>query len=153
MMSRRRAFALRMVAVIAAVSALFPAASTATVYADAEAPAAPLNVCTRFYTVRRGDTLSKIARRFGTSAAKVMTLNGMVDGTVVRGRMLCVRARADAVGPVTMMITVQEGETITAIAKRYGTTAATLRRINRVRAVVPGQQILVPVRRIKARGV
>jgi LysM repeat protein len=153
MVSRRAAFVLRIFAAISIVSALFPVVSASTAFAQVEGPAAPLNVCTRFYTVRRGDTLNKIARRFGTTAAKVMALNGMADNVVVRGRMLCVRARADAVGPVTMMITVQEGETLTAIAKRYGTTTATLRRLNRVRAVAPGQQLLVPVRRIKARGV
>jgi membrane-bound lytic murein transglycosylase D len=149
-MTRRTAFVLRMIAVIAAVTALFPTAATHTAFAEADAP---LNVCTRFYTVRRGDTLTKLARRFGTTPAKVMMLNGMTDPALVRGRLLCVRARADVVGPVTVMITVQDGETLSTIAERYGTSSAVLRKLNRLRVVNPGQQLLVPVRRIKARGV
>jgi membrane-bound lytic murein transglycosylase D len=145
-MTRRHTLALRIIAAIAVFAALMPDVA----YAQSTAP---FNVCTRFYTVRRGDTMARVARRFGTTGTKIMALNGMVNATLVRGRMVCVRAKADVVGPVTMTITVAEGETLSQIAARYGTTVATLRKLNRVRAASAGQQLLVPVRRIKARGV
>jgi LysM repeat protein len=67
--------------------------------------------------------------------------------------MLCVRAKADVVGPVTVTVTVQDGETLAILARRYGTSVTTLRKLNRIRTVKAGQIIIVPMRRVKARGV
>jgi LysM repeat protein len=95
-----------------------------------------------------------VARRFGTTTSKLMSLNSMPAATAVAlGRTLCVRASTATVGAVTMLVTVQKGETIAKIAKRYGTSVATLRKLNRVRTVKVGQTIVVPVKRVKARGV
>jgi LysM repeat protein len=144
---RRPTFAVGCAALTAVL--LFAPAPAAAVNLDA-----PLQACTRFYTVRRGDTLSRVARRFGTTPSKLMSLNSMPAVTAVTlGRTLCVRASTATVGAVTMLVTVQKGETIARIAKRYGTSVATLRKLNRVRTVKVGQTIVVPVKRVKARGV
>lgn len=148
---RRPTFAVGCAALTAAL--LFSPAPVSAA-SPAAASEAPQQACTRFYTVRRGDTLSRVARRFGTTTSKLMSLNSMPAASAVTlGRTLCVRASTATVGAVTMLVTVQKGETIATIAKRYGTSVATLRKLNRVRAVKVGQTIVVPVKRVKARGV
>ncbi len=59
----------------AAAPAVSPSA-TAVPPAPTAAPAAPLTA-TGYYTVRKGDTLSGIARRHGTTIAKIMQANHM----------------------------------------------------------------------------
>jgi LysM repeat protein len=122
--------------------------------AAAAEPSAAQSACTRFYTLRRGDTLNRVARRFATTSGKLLTLNSLsTDATINTGRMLCVRASKGTVGAVTQTIIVQDGETLAAIARKYLTSVATLRKLNRVRSVKPGQTLIVPIRRVKARGV
>lgn len=57
-----------------------PAAPSATAPA---APSAPVTA-TQYYTVRKGDTLSAIARRHNTSMAKIMQLNNMTAAQAQR---------------------------------------------------------------------
>ena len=46
----------------------------------------------RYHTVRSGETLSTIARRYGTTVAAICRLNGMQSTNVLRaGRTLRVR--------------------------------------------------------------
>ena len=46
----------------------------------------------RYHTVRKGDTLSGIARRYGTSVDRICKLNGISKSTVLKvGRRLRVR--------------------------------------------------------------
>jgi membrane-bound lytic murein transglycosylase D len=136
------------------IAALGSAFNTMPSAANAASNAAPLTACTRFYTLRRGDTLTRVAKRFNTSIGRIMALNNLADEkSVAKGRMLCVRAKADVVGPVTVTLTVQDGETLAILARRYGTSVTTLRKLNRIRTVKAGQVIIVPMRRVKARGV
>ncbi len=140
--------------VLAVIAALMAAISTTILGDGAQASAKPLAQCTRFYTLRRGDTLARVARRFNVPVRRIMALNNLADeNDVKRGRTLCVRALASVVGPITTTITVQAGETLATIAKKYGTSVSTLRKLNNIRKVKPGQVIVVPLRRVKARGV
>jgi LysM repeat protein len=140
--------------VLAVIAALITAFSTTVLGNGTPVAAKPLAQCTRFYTVRRGDTLARVARRFNVPVGRIMTLNNLANvNDVTRGRTLCVRALASVVGPVTTTIVVKAGETLATIARKYGTSVAALRKLNNIRAVKAGQQIVVPLRRVKARGV
>jgi LysM repeat protein len=109
--------------------------------------------CARYYTLRTGDTMTRVARRFNISVSRLLAMNSLADASVARrGLTVCVRAAPGAVGAVTTTIVVQAGETLTSIARKYGTTSATLRRLNRIRSVKAGQTLIVPLRRVKARG-
>jgi len=74
-----------------------PAVSVAKAVSAAKAtpavsatPAASANV---YHTVRRGDTLSSIARRYGTTIDSLCRLNGITPQTILSvGRRLVVRS-------------------------------------------------------------
>jgi LysM repeat protein len=48
--------------------------------------------CSNPYTVRKGDTLAKIARRCGVSVASLKKLNGLSGDTISVGQTLVIRA-------------------------------------------------------------
>ena len=48
--------------------------------------------CSNPYTVRKGDTLAKIARSCGVSVASLKKLNGLSGNTIMVGQTLVIRA-------------------------------------------------------------
>ena len=120
-------------------------------------PPPPPTVCT--YVVRRGDTLSAIARRFRTTVADLARANGITNpNRIFRGQVLIVPCDPSAMrATVTTQAdpsrhrihTVRRGENLGQIARRYDTTVSVLRRLNRLgpgSRIRAGQQLLVPVR-------
>jgi N-acetylmuramoyl-L-alanine amidase len=97
------------------------------------------------YTVRRGDTLSDVARRHGTSVAALARMNRLSNPNfIVAGRSLRVPT---SVGVASVHV-VRTGETLSAIAARYGTSVDSLARINRIsdpNLIVAGTKLKVPV--------
>jgi hypothetical protein len=59
-----------------------------TIGPSASPPASPSPSFRTTYKVKRGDTLSAIAKRFGTTAAKIRTLNGMTSSVLRVGQVL-----------------------------------------------------------------
>ena len=47
--------------------------------------------CSNPYTVRKGDTLARIARRCGVSVASLKKLNGLSSNTILVGQVLVIR--------------------------------------------------------------
>jgi N-acetylmuramoyl-L-alanine amidase len=96
------------------------------------------------YTVRRGDTLSDVARRHGTSVAALARMNRLSDpNLVIAGRRLRVPSRVG----VSSVHVVRAGETLSAIATRYGTSVGALARVNRIsdpNLIVIGTKMKVP---------
>lgn len=105
------------------------AIAIAAVAATATAPAAHADDS---YTVRPGDTVSHIAARYGTTVTAVRSANGLGAAAFIReGQRLTIptagagTAAAPAAAPVATAgttHTVASGETVSAIAQRYGTT-------------------------------
>jgi peptidoglycan DL-endopeptidase LytE len=58
-------------------------------------------VCANPYTVRRGDTLAKIARRCGVSIAYLKRVNGLSGDTIRVGQTLVTRASRSKAPKVT----------------------------------------------------
>lgn len=111
----------------------------------------PPAVCT--YVVQRGDTLSAIARRFRTTVADLARANRIANpNRIFRGQVLIVpcdpaAATTQADPPTVQVHTVRRGETLTQIARRYGTTVSALRQLNRLGAgshLRAGQRLLIP---------
>ena len=80
----------------------------------------------QIYVVRPGDTLFSVAARFGLAPALLAGMNGTAaDAQLVVGQTLVVREPA-------LVHTVRRGETLSAIARRYGTSVRALYRNNLV---------------------
>jgi LysM repeat protein len=105
------------------------------------------------YTIQRGDNLYILARRFGTTAASILAANrGLHPGSLYVGQSVCIPSfRAAAVCPRgSTTHTIQRGEHLYDLARRFGTTAdaiiAANPRIN-PNALYIGQTICIPGRR------
>lgn len=107
-----------------------------------------LDVETTRYTVQRGDTLSRIAQRFGTTIEELKALNNKRDDVIRIGENLIVPGVAAVTQPTRETApqptarqperrpaegythTVRAGENPTMIANRYGMTTRDLIRLN-----------------------
>jgi LysM repeat protein len=111
-------------------------------------------VAQEVYVVRSGDSLSKIANRFGITVADLKAANGLAPGRrgdlIMIGQQLTIPAQdssTDTGLPTpTRSYTVVAGDSLSRIAGRFGTTAAWLRQKNRISGdlIVPGQVLVVP---------
>jgi LysM repeat protein len=126
------------------------AASTTPLTSARAGSAGPAPTTT--YTVRSGDTLALIARRLGTSAGTLITLNHLADpNVVVLGSRLTVpvsaRPAAAVTAPATTRYVVRSGDTLASIAGQFGTTARSLAQLNHLsdpNVVVLGSSLTVP---------
>ena len=112
----------------------------------------------RFYKVRRGDTLSKIAVRQGISPAELSALNNLRRRNAIRvGQVLRLPDHASGSEPVVVaevepvpsdrIHRVRRGDTLTSIARRYGVTEAEITAANRLSSrhrIVVGQRLRLP---------
>jgi len=87
--------------------------------------------CAQCYTVKSGDTLSKIARKFGTTVDNLVALNGIANpDQIAAGTTLCVKAQGSQ--PAGKYYTVKQGDTLYSIARKYGWTASYLAQVNTI---------------------
>jgi murein DD-endopeptidase MepM/ murein hydrolase activator NlpD len=105
------------------------------------------------YTVRRGDTLGRLARRLGVPVTVLASANNIADvDRVQAGQVLTVpspRSEREAAGAPARedVHRVRAGETLERVARRYGTSVAELRRANglpRAARLREGQALVVP---------
>ena len=105
-----------------------------------------------YHRVRQGETLSTIARRYGVSVGALQQENRLGRSTLIRiGQRLEIphvrHVRATpAPRPQPTVHVVQRGETLSAIARRYGTTVRSLMALNRISnagLIRPGQRLTV----------
>jgi membrane-bound lytic murein transglycosylase D len=106
------------------------------------------------HRVRRGETLSHIARRYGTSINAIMRSNNLRSANRIwPGQRLKVPtsrhggavASAASFNPVSGTHTVRRGDSLYSIAKRYSTTVDRIRRDNKLgsNTIHPGQKLKV----------
>ncbi len=142
----------------------------------------------KYHTVRKGETLSKIASKYGITVSKLKSLNHLRSSSLRVGQRLLVRkgttitkpapvvakdtlttpkdtlaiapadsttVKIDTVQPVqppkpspsVITYTVKKGDTLSSIARKYGTTAAALAKYNHLRnenAIQIGQKLKIP---------
>ena len=101
------------------------------------------------HTVRRGESLGKIARRYNTTVAALQRLNGIKNAALIRvGKKL--RVSADSPGKAKARYVkhrVRRGQTLGSIARHYGTKVSILKRLNgvkNVRRLQIGQVLRIP---------
>ena len=105
-------------------------------------------------TVEKGDSLSKIAKRYGTTVDALVRINGLCDANqIFVGQVVVLEdpeagADADAEGDrvETAIVTVQPGDSLSKIAKRHDTTVEELMALNDIddpNLLFVGQELLV----------
>jgi LysM repeat protein len=120
----------RWVAALAVLVALTLLALPAAVSAETT-QAAGGSGCAQCYTVKRGDTLSKIARQYGTTVNNLVALNGIANpDRIAAGTTICVKAKGSHPGGT--YYTVKPGDTLYSIARKYGLTASYLAQVNTI---------------------
>ena len=108
---------------------------------------------TKIYVVQPGDSLTKIADRFGMSVEELKRLNGLTSNLIRPGQRLRVRA-ASGQGPQARPpsaptgdaeYVVKRGDSLTKIADRFGMSVEELKRLNGLTSnlIRPGQRLRV----------
>ncbi len=83
------------------------------------------------YVIQPGDTLSGIARRYGTTVTALTQLNKLSDpDKIYAGNTLKVPENGTGVDSSTQYYTIRPGDTLSEIARRFGTTVSALTRLN-----------------------
>ncbi|MEZ5359069.1 MAG: LysM peptidoglycan-binding domain-containing protein [Candidatus Zixiibacteriota bacterium] len=85
------------------------------------------------YKVKEGDTLWDIAKKYGTTTASLRRLNGLNRSSrIYVGQKLLVGGSNSESSSNVMVHTVRRGDTLSGIAKRYGTSVNSLIRLNNI---------------------
>lgn len=95
--------------------------------------------------VQRGDTLSELARQFGTTVRAIMLANSLRSTTIFVGQRLVIPRGVVAPGGRFVVHCVQRGDTLSGLAVRYGTTVRAIMALNNLRSttIFVGQCLLI----------
>lgn len=98
----------------------------------------------KLYTVKPGDTLSGIAKKYNTTVDAIANANGIKNiNLIYSGQVLKIPSKEI----VTKSYTVKKGDTLSGIAKKYNTTVnaiANANSIKNVNLIYPGQVLSIP---------
>ncbi|NLM65072.1 MAG: LysM peptidoglycan-binding domain-containing protein [Firmicutes bacterium] len=117
-------------ALAATVGALFIIALAATTVSAAT------------YTVRYGDSLYLIAKKYGVTVSAIKAANGLQSDVIYPGQVLSIPSS----GGSSTRYTVRSGDTLYLIAQRYGTTVSAIMSANGLwsSTIYPGQSLIIP---------
>ena len=109
------------------------------------------------YVVQAGDTLSEIAKEFGVTVEALQEVNAISDPArlqldqelVIPQRQVEATATSTSVSPTIAQVVhvVQEGDTLSEIAKQYGVTVEALQEVNAIsdpQRLQIGQELIIP---------
>ena len=101
------------------------------------------------YRVRKGDTLSEIAHRYGLTRSLIAKTNNIDNDNFLReGKILIMPAKYQPDDDAFGSYTVKAGDTLSHIAHRFKITLNKLRELNPPLAeahnILPGQRVVVP---------
>lgn len=142
----------RLLLLTAALAALLLAAFAIPALAQENgAPsAAATGGCGATVTVERGDTLNRIARRCGTTVAAMLKANPELKNPsrIYAGQVLRVPGGGTQEPGGQVVYTVQRGDTLNGIARRFGVTPAAILKANPAirnpSRIYVGQRIMIP---------
>jgi len=115
--------------------------STTTTNPPTTSTTKPPTTTTITYTVKSGDTLSKIAASYKTTVTSIKTLNGLKSDTIYVNQKLKISTTTSAststnTSPTTkptitiVKYTVKKGDTLYGIAAKYNTTVTAIKKLN-----------------------
>ena len=99
-------------------------------------------------TVQAGDSLSLIALEYGVSTQSIMNANGISNPDLLfMGQELIIPGVAQTVSTASVIVTVEWGDSLSAIAEDYGVSVASLMEANGItnaNSIFAGQELTVP---------
>lgn len=98
------------------------------------------------YIVQRGNTLSQIANRYGTTVRNIARLNDIQNPNYIYVGQRLIIPNVNEKTSTIQTYTVQRGNTLGAIAQEYGTTVEQLVRLNNIsnpNLIYPGQVLTI----------
>lgn len=99
------------------------------------APIKPSRPSTNSYAVKRGDTLSQIARVYQTSVRELKELNNLKSDLIFVGQQLKINQSSKGSSNVSVQnYQIKAGDTLSAIARRFNTTVKKLKETNKLRS-------------------
>ena len=98
------------------------------------------------YTVKAGDTLYGIARRFNTTVDELIRLNNLNSTILSIGQVILIKGKSDDNSNSNNTYTVNKGDTLYSIAKRFGVTVQDLVKTNNLTSTTLsiGQVLIIP---------
>ncbi len=114
-------------------------------------PATTDDARARMYVVKKGDTLFRIARKFGTSVAAIQRVNNLRGSLIYVGQRLKIPSKSSngnhGKKPSQAIVhIVRRGETLSSIARRYGVTVRQIKKLNGLKngnLIRVGQRLLI----------
>lgn len=105
-----------------------------------------------YYTVKRGDTLSKIAREYNTTVEQIVEVNNIRNPNLIfTGQILEIQTlnnnnNTNVTSSTSTEYTVKRGDNLYNIARRFGTTINSIVKLNNItnpNLIYPGQRLLI----------
>ena len=92
------------------------------------------------YRVRKGDSLTKIAKKFGITVSSIKKKNRLRSGKILVGQKLRIPASRKK------YYVVKKGDNLTEIAEKFGTTVSSIKKKNRLRSgkILVRQKLRIP---------
>ena len=102
-----------------------------------------------FYTVKKGDTLTKIANIYNTSISNIIALNSNIKNPnlIFPGQQFKILNGSSNSSSYTYY-TIRKGDTLSAISKKYGTTVNNIVKLNNIKnknLIYPNQTIRINI--------
>ncbi|QIZ67408.1 LysM peptidoglycan-binding domain-containing protein [Geobacillus subterraneus] len=82
------------------------------------------------YTVQKGDTLWGIAKKYDTTVDRLKQQNHLSSDLIFPGQVLQIDEQSESEQAVSNTYTVQPGDTLSGIARKFGTTVDALLKLN-----------------------
>jgi LysM repeat protein len=109
--------------------------------------ALPAQAQAQVHVVRRGETLTAIATRYGTTPQSIVQLNGLANANYIyAGQRLKIPGGSSPAANTAGAYTVRAGDTLASIAARHGTTVNALVKANGLanpNRIYPGQRLII----------
>lgn len=110
------------------------------------------NTETIYYTVKRGDTLGKIATQYGTTVQEIAQINGIQNVNLIYpGQIIRITTNSNNHGSETnstgkTYYTIKRGDTLWRISRRYGVSVQNIVSWNNIQnpnLIYPGQRLIL----------
>ncbi len=98
------------------------------------------------YTVKKGDSLGKIAKKFHVTVTSLKRINHLRSNIIYPGQKLKIPSKNKKVSQSYIVYKVKRGDSLKKLAKRFKTTISEIKRINHLKnnTIYVGQKLKIP---------